>query len=97
MQNAENQLRKYVQARKFSHIISCLSRKVSLKVKLSRPLSKLSPVLVNGILRVGGRLDRASIDYNARHPIILPNSSLFTELLIQHYHHLVGHSGMGHT
>ena len=46
---------------------------------------------------MGGRLDRAPIDYNARHPIILPNNSRFTELLIQHHHHLVGHSGVGHT
>ena len=96
LQGAENQLIKYVQAREFSHIISCLSRKVPIKDKFSRPLLKLSPILVNGILRVGGRLDRAPIDYDVRHPIILPNNSHFTELLIQLHHHLVGHSGMGH-
>ena len=32
-----------------------------------------------------------------KHPIYLPNTSHFTALLILHYYHLVGHSGMGHT
>ena len=55
-------------------------------------MSKLNPVLIEGILRVGGRLEKAPIDYNARHPTILPNSSHFTNLLILHRHNLVGDS-----
>ena len=58
---------------------------------------KLNPVIVDGILRVGGRLSQAPLPSNARCPIILPSSSHLTELLIQYHHSLVGHSGMGHT
>ena len=98
LQHAEFQLIRYIQAREFSSVISSLSRNTPLKnFSLSRPFSKLNPVLVEGILRVGGRLEKAPIDYDARHPIILPNSSHFTNLLILHHHNLVGHSGMGHT
>jgi len=57
----------------------------------------LNPILVDGILRVKGRVDKANIDYDARHPIILPGSSHFTKLLVIHHHNLVDHSGMGHT
>ena len=96
LQHAEFQLIRYLQAREFSFVISSLSRNALLKnFSLSRPISKLNPVLVEGILRVGGRLEKAPIDYNARHPIMLPNSSHFTNLLILHHHNLVGHSGMG--
>ena len=38
----------------------------------SSPLKKLSPVCVSGVLRVGGRLRRARIEYVAQHPTILP-------------------------
>ena len=92
LQHAEFQLIRYIQAREFSSVISSLSRNAPLKnFSLSRPFSKLNPVLVEGILRVGGRLEKAPIDYDARHPIILPNSSHFTNLLILHlYVYIIG-------
>ena len=62
-----------------------------------RYLLKLKPILVDGVLRVGGRLDKAPVDFSVRHPVILPSDSHFTALLILHHHQLVGHSGMGHT
>ena len=58
---------------------------------------KLNPVLIDVVLRLGGRLDNAPIDYDLKHPIILPNQSHLTTLIIRHHHRLVGHSGMGHT
>ena len=36
---------------------------------------KLKPILVNGVLRVGGRLDKAAVDLSVRHPVILPSDS----------------------
>ena len=45
----------------------------------------------------GGRLSKAPLDFDARHPIILPADSWFTRLIIAHYHELVGHSGINHT
>ena len=57
------------------------------------PLRKLNPILVDGILRVGGRIDMAAIGYQARHPIILPRTHHVTELIVRHYHHMEGHLG----
>ncbi|XP_071483331.1 uncharacterized protein [Diadema antillarum] len=60
-------------------------------------MSKLNPILVDGIIRVGGRLENAPLDDETKHPIILPSDHHVTKLLIVHHHHLVGHSGAGMT
>ena len=97
LQRAEIAVIKYIQAKEFASVISNLSKNLPLKKSTPRFMLKLSPILADGILRVGGRLANAPVDYNIKHPIILPNASHFTALLIQHHHQLVGHSGMGHT
>lgn len=40
----------------------------------------------DGILRVGGRIKRAAIHYNQRHPIILPKDHRLSTLLVHHVH-----------
>ena len=60
-------------------------------------LRKLNPMLKDGILRVGGRLDNAPLEFSVRHPIILPSDHHVTRLVIEDYHYRVGHSGMAHT
>jgi hypothetical protein len=57
------------------------------------PLRNLNPIFVDGVLRVGGRLQRASICYNASHPVILPQKHPVTQLIINHYHQMEGHVG----
>ena len=57
---------------------------------------KFQPVLINGILRVGGRLANAPVEWEVKHPVIIPGSSPFTTLLILKHHIEVGHSGMSH-
>lgn len=58
------------------------------------PLLKLSPMVDNdGLVRVGGRLERASLSYEESHPLILPSSHHVTSLLIKHYHEKVQHQG----
>ena len=60
----------------------------------TRLLLKLCPVIDNdGLLRVGGRLERASLSYEESHPLILPSSHHITSLLIRHYHERVQHQG----
>ena len=55
---------------------------------------RLQPFLDNkGILRVGGRLRRADMEYEEKHPAILPKSSHLTTLAIRHYHEDVHHQG----
>ncbi|XP_070075502.1 uncharacterized protein [Drosophila takahashii] len=56
-------------------------------------LLNLSPVLVEGILRVRGRLRHSKLSHERRHPIILPSSHHFTELVIRHSHYLTLHGG----
>ena len=62
-----------------------------------KALSKLTPFLHNGILRVGGRLKNAPIPFESKHPIILPGDHHVTRLIIRQYHNKVGHSGVMHT
>jgi len=59
-------------------------------------LRKLRPILVKGILRVGGRLQYSALSEEEKHPFILPKRHHVTKLIVQHYHELVGHSGTQH-
>jgi len=56
-------------------------------VHSSRSLASLSPFIDQfGLLRVDGRLRNSSLDFNGRHPIILPRSHLVTIAIITHFH-----------
>ena len=57
-------------------------------------LYRLQPFLDDRrMLRVGGRLRRAKMEYEEKHPVILPKSSHLTTLIIRHYHEQVHHQG----
>ena len=73
---------------------SCQVKPGLRKMKMTTSLSKLNPVLDGeGILRVGGRLEKAAISYDAKHQIILPYRHHVTNLIIQKYHQETGHLG----
>jgi len=60
----------------------------------SSRLSTLSPSLdENGLLRVGGRLDNSELNYEEKHPIILPKDHHVSMLLVRHHHEKVAHQG----
>ena len=65
-------------------------------VKNNSPIRRLDPFLDKGILRVGGRLRRADLPYEIKHPIILPRKNHVTTLLIRHVHKCLGHAGRCH-
>ena len=99
---AENTIVKVLQKRHFPEEYDCLTesevqddtRNVkATNMKSSSNLRKLSPILLDQVIRVGGRLDRASINPDAKHPVILPYKSHVTDLIIKYYHELSGHSG----
>ena len=46
-----------------------------------------------GVLRVGGRLKKSTLDKSITHPIILPISGKFTDLLIRWCHQKTANSG----
>ena len=64
------------------------------KVLRTSNLRKLRPILIDGTLRVRGRLNAACLDFNAKYPIILPKNHHITVLIIQHYHISEGHAGI---
>ena len=47
-------------------------------VKNNSPIHRLDPFLEEGILRVGGRLKRADLPHETKHPAILPQKSHVT-------------------
>lgn len=57
-------------------------------------LRNLCPIIDdNGILRVGGRIQKSQTDYDNQHPIILPATSHLSKLIIQDAHHRTLHGG----
>ena len=66
-------------------------------VKKSSSVFKLDPKLTQGLVRVGGRLQRAPINTDVMHPVILPKKHHVVKLITKHYHHLSWHLGLEHT
>ena len=66
------------------------------EVKKSSRIFKLDPQLADGLLRVGRRLQKAPLQLDAKHPIILPASHHVVRLIICFYHHTSEHSGTVH-
>lgn len=63
-------------------------------VHQSGKLASLSPFIdENGILRVGGRLERSNCTFAVKHPIILPRDAIFTSRLLSHLHVKHLHAG----
>ncbi|XP_070142087.1 uncharacterized protein [Drosophila kikkawai] len=69
---------------------------LTLKMKLS-PRSKLLPlnpfIDAGGLMRVGGRLQNSQLDFDAKHPMILPKSHHITSSIIDHFHRKFLHAG----
>ena len=61
--------------------------------KNSRLLA-LNPIMdISGIIRVGGRVNKADIPSDQRNPVILPGNHHISYLLVLHHHSLVKHQG----
>ena len=66
--------------------------------KMLERIGSLNPFIDSyGILRVGGRLKKSTLDEIVIHPIILPRSGKVTELLISWCHQKNAHSGRNMT
>ena len=65
----------------------------------SGKLSAFDPFLdEHGILRIGGRLRMStSMQYNVKHPILLPKEGHVTHLILKHFHEMAQHQGIGMT
>ncbi|CAH8641973.1 unnamed protein product [Schistosoma margrebowiei] len=63
------------------------------KVFSHNDLKGLSPIMLDGLLCVGGRLSYSDVPNAFKHPIILPSRHLVTEMIVRHYHKEQGHTG----
>ncbi|XP_043064800.1 uncharacterized protein LOC122320698 [Drosophila ficusphila] len=64
------------------------------QVASNSKLSSLHPILDDsGLIRVGGRLQNSLLDYDARHPILLPKDYPVTQAIVAHFHHKFLHAG----
>lgn len=50
-----------------------------------------------GVLRVGGRIKRATVLEDVKHPVILPRRGHISQLIIRYFHEKVKHQGRGIT
>lgn len=93
LEEARLTLIRLVQATHFREELATTSKGEYL---LSRAkLNKLNPFLdERGLLRVGGRLKHASINHEAKHPVILPGESHFTSLIIENFYRRTLHGGV---
>ena len=55
---------------------------------------KLSPVLKEGLLRVGGRLRHSFLEDESKQPLIKPSAAPLASLVVEHVHALTLHGGM---
>ncbi|XP_064621090.1 uncharacterized protein LOC135483946 [Lineus longissimus] len=87
-------------------IMRCIQREVYARdidairkkdgVSSSSSLASLNPLLVDGVLRVGGRISRAPISFDSKHPMIVPKGHHAGTLLIAHFHEATAHAGQEH-
>lgn len=64
------------------------------KISKRSVLQPLNPFIdAKGLLRVGGRIDRSTVSYNSRHPIILPSQHPITTQLLRDIHLENAHPG----
>ncbi len=89
---SENLIIKQIQMEQFAEEID--------RIKSSRPIPKSSPLITldpflddNGMLRVGGRLNKSDFNSASRNPVIIPRGHHVTTLLVRHHHDSVKHQG----
>nr|CAI5826088.1 unnamed protein product [Callosobruchus analis] len=57
-------------------------------------LVSLNPFMLNGLIRVSGRLKNSNESFERRHPIILPKGHILTKLILTHEHVRLLHGGV---
>ncbi|CAG7726949.1 unnamed protein product [Allacma fusca] len=83
---------KLVQLHSFKEEIYSITKGCT--VSANSPIKTLTPFLdEEKILRVGGRLQRAQISIDQRHPMLLPRSHTFTSLVVRGEHERLLHAG----
>ncbi|KAK0131615.1 hypothetical protein N1851_033674 [Merluccius polli] len=66
------------------------------EIKRESSIYKLDPIVKDGLLRVGGRLSRAAISEEFKHPVILAKDLHIATLILKNIHEQLGHGGRNH-
>lgn len=74
-----------VQQDAFKEELHVLSQE-SGRLPSNHPLYQLDPFMQDGIMRVGGRLRKASEPLELRYSAIFPSDGVVTHLILAHYH-----------
>lgn len=93
--DAEMAIIGYSQRKKFKEEVASLSAGKS--VSRDSSIYKLDPCLEDGLLRVGGRLSRAALPEENKHPPILSKDQHISTLILRHFDQQVGHGGRNRT
>ncbi|BET00044.1 Pao retrotransposon peptidase [Nesidiocoris tenuis] len=89
IEEAEKRWLVYVQRQQFAEIFTYLDSQGKLSGKQTKPdplIGRLDLFIKDGLIRVGGRLNYSGLDFDHRHPVILPKKGKFVELLIDQHH-----------
>ena len=78
----------------FNKVMLCLTS-IPPVSRTSR-IASLDSRLFEGVLRVGGRIDKAELPWETKHPIILDHGHDITRLIIVDYHRNLIHAGVEH-
>ena len=92
LREAEMTIVRWVQARYFALEIASPESGNSCLTKSNR-LAPLDPIIVNGIVRVDGRIGKAPVSNDVKHPVLLPLDSPVSYLLVKKLHEDTGHGG----
>lgn len=83
---------RFIQRKELEMEYNSLTKKQFLNTK--SPIYKLYPYLdEDGIIRVGGRLNKTNLPLGMKNPIILPRKGKFTQLIIEEAHATTLHGG----
>ncbi|XP_053323801.1 uncharacterized protein LOC128497662 [Spea bombifrons] len=92
LEHSRNHIIFTVQQQAYSREIACLTNKRP--IHKDSVLNKLDPFIdSNGLLRVGGRLKEAKLEFRERSPLIIPGYCHIAALFVKHYHNEVRHQG----
>lgn len=95
LSEAEKAIIQFCQWERFSEEISSLKSGRS-EIRKHSAIHKLSPILEDGLLRIGGRLCKAAMPEERKHPVILSKDQHISKLILRHIHEKSGHSGRNH-
>ena len=85
---------KLMQREMYSEEIGDLEKRGN--VKGTSGIVRLRPVLIGGVIRVGGRISEAAITQGAKCPMIIPPKHHVARLLIEDSHQKLAHAGQEH-